>query len=77
MAVLKALWAGWTAIARKIANVQARLLLSAFYFCGLGPFAIGVKMFADPLQMRSAGRPTWSRRDEPDGDPEVAARRQF
>lgn len=77
MRVLKALWAAWKVIGLKIANVQARALLSVFYFVAFAPFALGVKIFSDPLRLRPVGRAGWLKRVEPDSNAAVVARRQF
>ncbi len=77
-AVLRAarrLWAAWTRIARRIGDVQARLLLGAFYVVVLGPFALVVRLSADPLRRR--GRPAWLPRAPAAADPLGGARRQF
>lgn len=77
MRVLKALWAAWKVIGLKIANVQARALLWVFYYVAFAPFALGVRTFSDPLRLRPGGRVGWLRRDEPESDQRVVARRQF
>src|SRR5918996_105379 len=37
------LWAGWKRFGRRVGDVQARLLLTGFYFLVVAPFALGVK----------------------------------
>lgn len=76
-AVLKVIWSRWKRIAHKIADVQARVLLSIFYFCVFGPFALGMKALSDPLQTRATNPSAWLPRVETDGDYAVLARRQF
>lgn len=53
---IKALWAAWTRAARRIANFQARVLLTIMYILILLPFGICVRLFADTL--RTKKRPT-------------------
>lgn len=77
MALLRALWAGWTTVARRIGDFQARLLLTVFYFVALGPFAIGLKLLADPLKLRPGGVAGWAARSRGEGDAATLARRQF
>ena len=77
MHVLKMLWERWKVIAHKIGDFQARVLLSVFYFAIVGPFALGVKAFSDPLRLRSGGGPTWVPRPAPDADTLTCAVRQF
>ena len=36
----RAVWRWWTRVARRIGDVQARILLSIFYYVILGPFAL-------------------------------------
>jgi len=49
---LRKLWHGWKKIAREIGNFQARVLLVVFYFLVLTPFAIIVRIVADPLGIK-------------------------
>ena len=72
---LKWLWTRWKAIAHKIGDFQARGILSLFYFIVLAPFALGVKILSDPLQLKS--RKGWLIRDHQEGNPADLARRQF
>jgi hypothetical protein len=75
MTALRALLKAWKSVAHKIANFQARLLLTLFYFVVLTPFALRVKVFSDPLQLkRSAG---WLSRDRAEADQITLARRQY
>jgi hypothetical protein len=52
---LHRLWEGWKRVGRKIGDFQARLLLTIFYFVVLAPFAMGVRLFADPLGLKRPG----------------------
>jgi hypothetical protein len=45
-------WKMWTVVASKIASVQARILLTVFYFLALLPFALFVRLLGDPLRVR-------------------------
>jgi hypothetical protein len=75
--LLKALWARWKLIAQKIADFQARAMLSAFYFAVLGPFALGLKICSDPLRLHRAAAESWLPRPQTPGDAVTLARRQF
>ena len=46
-------------------NVNARLLLTLFYFSVLVPFALGVRWFADPLRMKEGSNSSshWQARE--------------
>jgi hypothetical protein len=64
-------------LGQKIGDLQARALLTLFYFIVVGPFAIGLKTLSDPLRLtpRRSGR--WiDRPDLPLGAAEQA-RRQY
>lgn len=59
-------WARWKIIAHIIGNVQARLLLSLFYFVVVPPFALVVKLFQDPLKLQPPeGNSLWVERPVP------------
>ncbi len=77
MRTAKALWARWKIIARRIGDFQARVLLSLYYFAILGPFALGVKTFSDPLRLRPRASRGWLTRRSGNGEPLTSARRQF
>jgi hypothetical protein len=69
------LWQGWKRLARRIADVQARVTLTVFYFLIVAPFALAVRAFSDPL--RFAAPPAWSPRDAAGADTSAHARRQY
>lgn len=50
--LLKVSWQRWKVLAEKIGHFQARVLFALLYFLLVTPFALGVKIFADPLQMK-------------------------
>ncbi len=75
--LLKALWARWKIIAHRIADFQARVLLSLFYLGVLGPFALAVEMFSDPLRIHPAAAGGWLERPERNAEELTLARRQF
>ncbi len=77
MTLIKALWHQWKIAARKIADVQARIILSTFYFIGLAPFAFGMKMSADPLRLGPGSAHGWLERLASDTDQLTIARRQY
>ena len=77
MNTLKAIWQRWKRIAHTIADFQARLLLSVFYFAVVAPFAVGVRLCSDPLRLDPRLRASWLRRPEVTIDPLTRARRQF
>jgi hypothetical protein len=66
----------WVIIAHRIGDVQARLLLSAFYFVIVAPFALGLRLFSDPLRLASTHGPRWLPRPKAADDPVARSRRQ-
>ncbi|TMI74534.1 MAG: hypothetical protein E6H05_08050 [Bacillati bacterium ANGP1] len=74
---LRATLEAWRTVARKIADVQSRVILALMYFVVMAPFALPIRLFRDPLELRRA--PGWHPLP-PDGEstPAVtAARQQF
>ena len=56
---LKEAWQTWKRVAEKIGHFQARLLWGFLYFVVVAPFAVGMKLFADPLQIKKRRSPSW------------------
>jgi hypothetical protein len=69
-------WRRWVVIAHRLGDAQARVLLSAFYFVILAPFALGLRLFSDPLRLVSRHGSRWLPRPKDEGDPAARARRQ-
>ena len=74
---LKAVWGKWKIIAHTIGDFQSRVFLSVFYFVFLGPFALGVKAFSDPLRLHPKKVTGWLMRPHVEGDTLTQARRQY
>ncbi len=53
---LKRLWAGWKKIAHAIGVFQTRLVLILLYDTLLLPFGLLVKVFMDPLRLKTRDR---------------------
>jgi len=53
------LWEGWKKIAQIIGDFNARVILTIFYFILLCPFAIMLKLFADPLEIKKKKHVGW------------------
>ena len=70
----------WTDFSKRMGNFQSRVLLSFFFFIVVTPFALIVKIFADPLRIghvaRAARDSYWLSKEEADANPEDY-RRQF
>jgi hypothetical protein len=75
--MLHYLWERWKVAAHKLGNFQARLLLNIFYFLVLTPFALGVKMFSDPLRIRRQNLARWLPREKETLASTLGPRRQF
>ncbi len=74
---LKAGWRKWKAISDRVANVQARILLTVFYFTVMAPFGLWQGFVADRLRLkRSEVSSFWLDRSTTDRTLEDA-RRQF
>jgi hypothetical protein len=52
-------WQQWKVLAEKIGHFQAKVIFGFLYFVLVAPFALGVKIFSDPLQLRPTDHPTW------------------
>ena len=59
MNVLRAIWATWKRIGQFIGDFIARVVLSLFYFTLFVPFAVGVRLFGDPLGVKAKTNPSW------------------
>lgn len=56
----RAAWRGWTRIAHRIGDFQARVLLTSFYYVVLGPFALILRR-NDPLGIAPGAAHGWRR----------------
>lgn len=71
------LWEWWKRVARKIGDFNARVILTIFYCVLLMPFALMVKLFTDPLRIKSKTEKRWLHREaEKEGDLLEKAARQ-
>ena len=55
----KDFWQGWKAFGHFLGNLVARVVLSIFYFTIFVPFAFGVRLFSDPLQLKTTPADFW------------------
>jgi hypothetical protein len=70
-------WSRWRALSQKAADMQARVLLTVFYFTVMVPFGLVFGVLKDPLRIKS--RPTgtfWVDR-KPSSESLADAKRQF
>lgn len=59
MVWLKKFWQAWKAFGQFIGDLLARIVLTLFYFTVFVPFGLGVKLFSDPLQIKSHPAEFW------------------
>ena len=62
MALLKQLWKKWRAFGQVMGDFVARIFMTVFYFTIAIPFGIGVRVFKDPLHLKSQ-RTRWLKRE--------------
>ncbi len=51
--LFKKLWHSWKDFSQRMGNFQSRILLSLFFFIFISPFALAVKVFSDPLNLKN------------------------
>ncbi|MCB0209341.1 MAG: hypothetical protein KDJ52_08430 [Anaerolineae bacterium] len=56
---LKKLWEAWKKFGQIIGDFLARIVLTLFYFTVFIPFAIGVSLLSDPLQIKTPPAEFW------------------
>jgi hypothetical protein len=61
-AAARAAWRGWTRIAHRIGDFQARVLLTFFYYVVLGPYALILRR-KDPLAIGPRAARGWRPRE--------------
>lgn len=73
------IWNGWKKVARKIGDFNARVILTVFYIVVLSPFALMLKIFTDPLNIKKGSdKKGWRlREDKDDLTPMERSQRQF
>jgi hypothetical protein len=75
--LLQSFWDRWKRTAKRIGDIQARMLLTVFYFVLLAPFALALRRWSDPLAIKSDAAKGWRSREAGDGSPKEQATRQF
>jgi len=53
MGFLKKAWKKWRAFGQVIGDFVARVFMTVFYFTVALPFGVGVRLFKDPLHLKS------------------------
>jgi hypothetical protein len=75
--LLRRFWEGWKRFGKRVGDIQARLLLSFFYFVLLAPFALALRRWSDPLGIKAGSAKGWHTKENGDGTPKERASRQF
>ncbi len=57
---MTALWKKLKTLARRIGDFQTRLIFALLYFTAVAPFALAVRFFSDPLQLRRGRDSNWA-----------------
>ncbi len=63
MDILKRIWKVWRAFGQFMADVVGRVVMLAFYFTLAAPFGLAMRLFSDPLKLKTAEPPRWEPRD--------------
>jgi hypothetical protein len=74
---LRRFWDGWKRFGKRIGDIQARLLLTIFYYVLLAPFALALRRWGDPLGIKPGSAKGWHTKESGDGTPQQQATRQF
>jgi hypothetical protein len=74
--ILRIAWTRWRIIAHINGDYVARFITNLFFFSLMIPFALGAKLFSDPLDLRTSMVPHWKER-KPVGASLEEARSQF
>jgi hypothetical protein len=59
ISLIEDFWHGWKAFGQFLGDWLARVVLTVFYFSVFIPFGVGVRLFADPLQVKKQPDKLW------------------
>lgn len=74
---LRDFWEAWKRFGKRMGDIQARALLTFFYFVLLSPFALAVRWWSDPLAIKARSAKGWRPRGDDQDTPKERAARQF
>lgn len=74
---LRSIWEWWQRFAKKIGDIQARILLTLFYFVIFGPFALAMRWKSDPMAIKTGAPRGWRTEGDRENNPMEQARKQF
>ncbi len=66
IAVTENVWQQWKVFGHFLGDWLGRVVLTIFYFTVFVPFGIGVRLFSDPLKIKSRPEALWRPRDTGD-----------
>lgn len=66
MKVFHTAWDSWKRIGQIIGDFIGRLVLTVFYFTLFMPFGLGVRIWGDPLDVKSSQKVRWLERSTRD-----------
>lgn len=70
-------WSKWREMSQKAADVQARVLLTIFYFTMMAPFGFVMGLLKDPLRIKQRPTGTYWLERKPSSETLADAKRQF
>jgi hypothetical protein len=70
-------WSRWREVSQKAADVQARVLLTAFYFTLMAPFGVVFGLLKDPLRIKRRPSGSYWLERKPISEALADAQRQF
>src|SRR5690242_3066699 len=70
-------WSRWKALSQKVADVQARVFLTVFYFTLMAPFGLVFGVIKDPLRIKQRPSGTYWIERNPASENLADAFRQF
>ena len=70
-------WSRWREVSQKAADVQARVLLTVFYFTLMVPFGVVFGLIKDPLRIKQRPSGTYWMDRKPVSESLADAQRQF
>ena len=66
--MLNKIWKIWRRVGQAIGDFIGRLVLTLFYFTFFMPFGLGVRLLADPLDIKSRYQVGWLKRSTRDSN---------
>lgn len=66
MNLLRTIWRKWRAFGKLMGDFVARIFMTVFYFTIAIPFGLGMRLFKDPLHLKSRQSGWLPRKDSDD-----------